>query len=236
LKDEAVEFVLFPNNGAHAMNKKRVFIVDDHPMTRHGLRELINCEPDLSVCGEAGDAQRALQNINQPLPDLVLVDLTLSGKGGLDLIKDLHAIHPSLAMLVVSMHEESVYAERVLRSGARGYIMKTEGGEKLLQAIRKVLEGKLFVSEGMSESIIDVFANPASSKARTALAQLTDREFEVFQLLGQGLTTRQICQRLNLSIPTVGTHRMNIRRKLRLETGPQLVQTAVRWAAGQQLL
>jgi DNA-binding NarL/FixJ family response regulator len=222
-------------NKHRAAKKKRVFILGNHPVTRLGLRRLIDSESDLMTSGEAGDAQDALAMVQPPLPDLVLADLSMAGTSGLEFIRNLRAIHPEVAILVFSMHDERTYAERVLRAGAKGYIMKAEGREKLLHAIREVLGGKRFLSDGMSGDFIADFANPAWSEARTVWRILTDREFEIFQLLGQGLTTRQIAQRLNLSVPTVGTHRMNIKRKLRLETGSQLVQTAVRWAASQQL-
>jgi DNA-binding NarL/FixJ family response regulator len=211
-------------------------IVDDHPMTRRGLVQLISAESDLAVSAEAGSAHQALAALVPPLPDLVLADITMPGKSGLEFIKEMQALHPEVPVLVLSMHDESIYAERVLRSGGRGYIMKTEGGEKLLAAIRQVLSGQIYVSESMSATILAMFANRRSAAADTGLAVLTDREFEVFQLLGQGLSTRQIGARLGISIPTVGTHRMQIKKKLKLETGSQLTQRAVRWAASQQAI
>jgi DNA-binding NarL/FixJ family response regulator len=224
------------NQQADRITQRRIMIVDDHPMTRRGLVQLISAEPDLVVSAEAGSAQQALAVLVPPLPDLVLADITMPGKSGLEFIKEMQALHPEVPVLVLSMHDESIYAERVLRSGGRGYIMKTEGGEKLLTAIRRVLEGQLYVSEGMSATILATFANRRSAAPETGLAVLTDREFEVFQLLGQGLSTRQIGARLGISIPTVGTHRMQIKKKLKLETGSQLTQRAVRWAASQQAI
>jgi DNA-binding NarL/FixJ family response regulator len=212
--------------------KQRVFVLDDHPMTRHGLIQFINCEPDLQVCGEAGGAEQALAAIKPPLPNLILADLSLAGKGGLDFIKEISSMHPHIPVLVLSMHEESVYAERTFRAGARGYIMKTEGGEKLLSAIRQVLDGKRYVSEGMASTIIDIFTQ--SPKPQSSIALLSDREIEVYRLMGEGLSTREISERLKLSIPTIGTHRAHIKKKLQLKSGTQLVQSAVRWAASKQ--
>ena len=214
--------------------RKRVVVVDDHPMTRHGLVQLINAQPDLLVTAEAGDARQAPAAIRPPLPDLVLADITFPGKSGTELIKDLQALHPEVPILVLSMHDESIYAERVLRAGGRGYLMKSEGGEKVLEAIRCVLAGHIYVSQEMSATVLDSLVNRRSSSAETVLSALTDREFEVFQLLGQGCSSRQISQRLAISVPTVGTHRMQIKRKLKLTSATELLQYAVRWSATQQ--
>jgi DNA-binding NarL/FixJ family response regulator len=219
---------------APARAMKRVFVLDDHPITRYGLVQLIRGEPDLVVCGEAGDAREALTALRPPLPDLIMADISLSGRSGFEFIRDALALHPELAILVVSMHEETVYAERALRAGARGYIMKSEGGEKVLAAIRRILEGKAYVSDAMSAIILDVFSRRRAAASETGLAMLTDREFEVFQLLGEGLAMRQIGQRLGLSVPTIGTHRMHIKRKLNLDSGHDLVRYAIRWVAAQQ--
>ncbi len=216
--------------------RRRILVVDDHPMTRHGVTQLINREPDLKVCGEAATAHQALAAIPATRPDLVLADITMPGKSGLEFIKDLQALHPELAVLVMSMHEENIYAERVLRAGGRGYIMKSEGGEKLLAAIRQVLQGQVYVSQSMSAIILDSFTKRRSGMGDARPGVLTDREFEIFQLIGQGLSTHEIGRRLNLSIKTVGTHRLHIKQKLELDTGAQLMQRAVQWAATQQLL
>lgn len=207
-----------------------VLVVDDHPMTRYGMARLIEQEPDLSVCGEAPDACRALTAVKAHKPEVVLADLTMPGVEGLEFIKDLHALHPEVAILVVSMHEEELYAERVLRAGARGYLMKNEGGEKLVEAIRQVLQGKIYLSENMSEKVTAAFSGRRRRAGDTMLSQLTDREFEVFRLLGQGLTTREIGLRLHLSRKTVETHRLHAREKLQIKTGPALMQYAVSWA------
>jgi DNA-binding NarL/FixJ family response regulator len=216
--------------------RKRILILDDHPITRYGLSQLINHEPDLLVCGEAEDAPQALADIRTSRPDLVLADITMPGKNGLEFIKDLQIQQPSLPVLVISMHDESIYAERVLRAGGRGYIMKSAGGEKVLEAIRQVLQGQVYVSKTMSAALLDQFTRRHSAVPESAPAALTDREFEVFQLIGQGLSARQIGQRLNLSPKTVATHRQHIKQKLKLRTGPELIRHAVRWAAAQQLV
>jgi DNA-binding NarL/FixJ family response regulator len=209
--------------------RTRVLIVDDHPMTRAGLVHVINHQPDLVVCGEAENAAEALDALNTSAPDLVLVDITLPGKSGLELIKDVKAIHPGLPILVISMHDESLYAERVLRAGARGYITKHEGGEKLMQAIRHVLSGQIYVSEKMSAHILEIFSNRQALPVRSSIAQLSDREFEVFELLGEGLSGHEIAGRLHLSAKTVDAHRANIKSKLIIKTTSELISFAARW-------
>jgi DNA-binding NarL/FixJ family response regulator len=213
--------------------KQKLFIVDDHPMMRQGLAQLIQNEPDLSVCGEAENGRDAMAAIPAAKPDLVLADITLPDKNGLELIKDLHAIHPGLQVLVISMHEESLYAERVLRAGGRGYIMKQEGGKKLMEAIRQVLSGRIYVSEKMSSKILEAFSGRAPGEGGSPLQKLSDREFEVFQLLGQGRGTREIAEHLHLSVKTVEVHRANIKRKLGMKTAPELIRHAVRWVESQ---
>jgi len=216
--------------------RRRILILDDHPITRYGLTQLINHEPDLLVCGEAESAQLALAAIKSAAPDLVLTDITMPGRSGLEFIKDMQSQHPGVAVLVMSMHDENIYAERVLRAGGRGYIMKNEGGEKLLEAIRQVLQGQVYVSKNMSAALLEFFTPHRSSGREATPGALSDREFEVFQLIGQGLSSQQIAQRFNLSVKTVGTHRQHIMQKLKLRTGPELIRQAVRWAAAQQLV
>jgi DNA-binding NarL/FixJ family response regulator len=216
--------------------RSKILIVDDHPITRHGLAQLLNHEPDLSVCGEAEDAQRALGLIESLEPDLVLSDITMAGKSGLELIKEMQVMHPQVAVLVLSMHDESIYAERILRAGARGYLMKSAGGAELLVAIRQVLRGEVYLSKKMSAKMINLLSGTRAKKNRSAMEMLTDREFEVFQLMGQGLSTREIGQRLHISSKTVDTHRLNIKDKLNLKTLPELMRYAVRWGATQALI
>src|SRR5208283_3617165 len=181
---------------------RKVLIVDDHPMMREGLGQLIGNDPGLEVCGDAGDAQEALEKIAALKPDLVLTDITLPGKNGLELIKDIQALHPGVLVLVLSMHDETLYAERVLRAGGRGYIMKEEGGKKIAQAIRQVLDGHIYVSEKMSAKILEIFSGHGADVATSPVEKLTDREFEVFQLIGQGLNTKQMAEKLHLSAKT----------------------------------
>jgi DNA-binding NarL/FixJ family response regulator len=207
----------------------RVLIVDDHPITRAGLVHLINRQPDLVVCGEAENAAQALDAVEAGKPDLVLADIALPGKSGLELIKDIKAIHSGLPTLVISMHDESLYAERVLRAGARGYITKHEGGEKLMQAIRHVLSGQIYVSEKMSAHILKILSGGPVAPVRSLIAQLSDREFEVFALLGEGASAHEIARRLHLSTKTVDAHRANIKTKLAIKTTSELISYAARW-------
>lgn len=209
--------------------KQQVLIVDDHPMMREGLAQLINHEADLTVCAQAGAAAEAFELVEKTSPDLALVDISLPDKSGLELIKDLHTFYPGLPMLVISMHDESLHAERALRAGARGYIMKQEGGEKLLQAIRQVLGGHIYVSHKMSARILETFSGRRARASRSPIERLTDREFEVFSLIGQGVGTREIAKRLSLSIKTIEVHRANIKQKLGLKGATELVRHAVRW-------
>lgn len=213
--------------------KKKILIVDDHPMMRQGLAQLIQNEPDLAVCAEAGDVREALDNINAGKPDLVLADITLPGRNGLELIKDIGTLHPGLAVLVISMHDESLYAERVLRAGGRGYVMKQEGGKKIMHAIRQVLSGQIYVSEKMSAKILEIFSGHRSGSASSPVEMLTDREFEVFQLIGKGSSTKEIAEQLHISAKTVEVHRVNVKAKLNLKTAPELIRYATRWVETQ---
>ncbi len=206
-----------------------MLIVDDHPMMRTGLARLIDNERDLKVSAEADNARQAMDIAVGQTLDLILLDISLPDKNGLELIKDIRALKPGLPILVVSMHDESLYAERVLRAGGRGYIMKQEGGKMLLQAIRQVLNGQIYVSEKMSAGILESFSGRHAEGAISPVQQLTDREFEVFQLIGQGQSTREIAAHLHLSVKTVEVHRLNIKKKLKLQTATDLVRHAVRW-------
>jgi DNA-binding NarL/FixJ family response regulator len=213
--------------------KAQILIVDDHPMTRAGLTHLINHQADTEVCGEAENAAQALDLLAMSQPDLILIDITLPDKSGLELIKDVKAIRPDLAILVISMHDESLYADRVLRAGARGYITKHEGGEKLIGAIRHVLNGKIYVSESMSSHILEMFSGAPSGADRSSIQNLSDREFEVFQALGEGLSSQQIAKKLHLSAKTVDAHRANIKTKLKINTTAELISFAARWTSTQ---
>jgi len=204
-------------------------------MMRRGLAQLVNQEPDLMACSEAGTAAQALNLVAARPPDLVLADLSLPDRNGLELIKDLQVYHPELPVLVVSVHDESFYAERVLRAGGRGYIMKQEGSRTLMQAIRQVLSGRIYVSERISEKILEIFSGRRTEAATSLEELLSDREFEVFQLIGQGKETREIANYLHLSVKTVEVHRANIRRKLKLTTSTELVRHAIRWTEANSL-
>jgi DNA-binding NarL/FixJ family response regulator len=213
--------------------RRRILLVDDHPFMRAGLAQLIDRQPDMMVCGEAGNPAEALQALAKVKPDLVLSDLTMPGRSGLEFIKDLRAAHDTLAILVVSMHDESVFAERALRAGARGYIMKEAGGENLLTAIRQVLRGEVYVSPRMSARILESLSGGRPRGSHSPIEKLTDREFEVFQLIGQGKSTRDIAAQLHLSPKTVDVHRGNIKEKLGLVDATALIRHAVRWVETQ---
>ncbi len=215
---------------AKTKTAKRILVIDDHPMMRNGLAQLIDNEGDLKVCAEAESAGQAIELVAKQKFDLALCDISLPDKNGLELIKDLRALNPQLPILVVSMHDEMIYAERVLRAGGRGYIMKQEGGVKFLNAIRQVLAGQIYVSEKMSSRILEIFSGRKTPSENSPVAKLSDREFEVFQLIGNGKGTREIAEKLHLSVKTVEVHRANIKEKLAIKTATDLVRFAVRWA------
>ena len=213
--------------------RRKILLVDDHPMMRIGVTTLINAEVDLVVCCQANRAEEALTEIPKCSPDLVVTDMTMPGRGGLELIKDIQALYPRLPVLVVSMHDEMLHAGRALRAGARGYLMKEAGGEKMLEAIRKVLSGQVYVSEKMSAKIFDVFSGRQPRGSHSPIEKLSDREFEVFQLIGQGKSTKDVAHQLNLSSKTVDVHRGHIKEKLELKDATSLVRYAVRWVETQ---
>jgi len=210
--------------------RRRILLVDDHPLVRERLAEIIRREPDLAVCGEAEDRHLALETVEATRPDLVIVDLTLKNSDGLELIKDIHARWPGCQMLVVSMHDESLYAERVLRAGARGYITKQEATRNILRSIRRVLQGHIYLNEAMSTQILARLTAAPKAPAATPADLLADRELQVFELTGRGLNTRQIAVRLHLSPKTVETYRARIREKLQLNRPDDLLQLAIAWA------
>ena len=201
---------------------------------REGLAQVISREPDLMTCCEAGTAKAGMEAIAAHQPDLVLLDITLPDKNGIELIKDICAMHPGLPVMVHSMHDEMLYAERVLRAGGRGYLMKHEGGIKLAHAIRQVLEGGIYVSDKMSAKILAVFSGHRAEMEGSPVEKLSDREFEVFQLIGEGLSTRDMARRLHLSAKTVEAHRVKMKRKLNLGTARELAHYAVRWVESQK--
>ena len=213
--------------------KARVLVVDDHPIIRRGLADLINQEEDLDVCGEATDAHEAIEMVGSLKPDIALVDISLKEINGIELIKHLKGRNAKLPMLVLSMHDETLYAERALRAGARGYVMKQEPPETVIGAIRKVLNGEIYVSEKMSSRLISRMADGNADPTGNPLERLSDRELEVFQLIGQGLRTRQIAERLCLSIKTIESYREHIKHKLDLQNSAELFQHALQWVQGQ---
>jgi DNA-binding NarL/FixJ family response regulator len=217
------------NTAVKSITRKRIMIVDDHPILRKGLAMLINQEPDLIVDGEAEDARRALELIEATMPDMVIVDISLPGIDGVELLKTIKLRHPDLPAIVVSMHDEALFAERALRAGARGYIMKQEAVEKVLTGIRRVLAGEIFVSNRVTTKIVEKFFDGPSGTDTSPLGSLSDREFTVFQLIGQGFGTRQIAEKLHLSVKTVESYRSHIKEKLKLENGTDLLKYAIQW-------
>jgi DNA-binding NarL/FixJ family response regulator len=207
--------------------KAKVFLVDDHPIVRQGLGLLINREPDLVVCGEAEDAPSALQRMASAQPDLMVIDISLDGPDGLELLKTIRLKEPILPVLILSMHEESTYAERTLRAGANGYIMKQEATERVLVAIRRILEGKVYLSERLTNKMLEQFVHGAGSSKNDPLMTLSDRELEVYRLIGAGHGTRQIADQLHVSVKTVESYQAHIKEKLSLRNARELVQHAI---------
>lgn len=213
---------------SESSNRTRIVLVDDHPMVRERLAEVINREEDMIVCGEAEDRGSALEVIGRELPDLAIVDLTLKRSNGLDLIKDLHVMYPKLLVLVLSMQDETLYAERVIRAGAHGYITKQEATRKILNAIREVLGGKVFLSPEISADILSRMLGKSKGAIRS-LEVLSDRELQVFDLVGQGFGTRQIAEQLGLDVKTVETYRSRIKEKLEIRDASELLRKAIAW-------
>ncbi len=212
----------------------RIAVIEDHTLMREGLIQLVNSQPDLEVVAEAGDAAKGLDIVLAQKPDVAIIDITLPGRNGLELIKDIKAQIPDQIVLVISMHDESLYAERALKAGAKGYIMKDADRSSFIDAIRRVIEGGFYVSEKMSAEIFSSFAGKAQG-AKAGVSRLSDREFEIFELLGQGLGTQDIAHRLGISPKTVEVHRAHIREKLEMPTGAAVVRFAVRWIETRNL-
>jgi len=209
--------------------KTRIFIVDDHPIVREGLALMMNREPDLMVCGEAEEAGAALQAIPSARPDFLIVDISLNGPDGLDLLKSIRVRFPSLPVLILSMHDESIYAERALRAGANGYIMKQEATEKVLVAVRQILNQKVYVSDRIANRMLQQYISGSAAEKHSPIAELSDRELEVFRLIGEGHSTRMIAEELHLSVKTVESYQAHIKDKLSLKNGRELVQRAIQW-------
>lgn len=215
---------------AETENVKKILLIDDHPVVRQGLRQLLEQEPDIVVCGEAEDSKTALQLINKLNPDVIIVDLSLNGENGLTLIKRVKTDYPELPCLVLSMHDEVMYAERALRVGATGYIMKHEKPEKVISAIRKILKNEIYLSETMASSIVHKLIKSGKNSSGTVIDNLSNRELEVFQLVGQGKTTRQISEQLHVSVKTTESHRARIKEKMGFKNAAELVQFAIKWS------
>lgn len=213
--------------------RRRVLVVDDHPMMREGLAQLLSGQTDLEVAATAEDAPGALGALESAAPDLAIVDISLRESNGLELIKDLRLRFPRLPVLVLSMHDEALYAERVLRAGAQGYVMKSESGEVILAAIRQVLAGRIHLSEVMATRLLGQLSGRKEARSASPVEGLSDRELEVYSQLGQGRTTREIARMLRVSIKTVEAHRANIKQKLGVATAPELIRHAVHWVESQ---
>ena len=212
------------------VDRKKIVIVDDHPIVRQGLTELINQEDDLVVCGQAEDAHRAMAVIAESKPHVAIVDISLKETSGLELIKDINVRYPDVLVLTLSMHDESLYAERSLRAGAKGYIMKQQATDTVVKAIRQVLAGQVYVSDNMAARMVrKVVGGGRTEIGASAIERLSDRELEVFLLIGQGYGTRQIAEKLYLSIKTIETYRAHLKEKLNLESASELLQYAIQW-------
>jgi DNA-binding NarL/FixJ family response regulator len=214
--------------------KKSVLVVDDHPLMRQGLAMLINQQQDMQVCGEAEEAQAVMQAIAHRRPDIMILDISLSGPDGLELLKSIRASDPDLPVLILSMHDEAIYAERALRARANGYIMKQEATEKVLVAMRRILNGDIYLSDRMSNKMLQQYIGGSPSMIQSRIASLSDRELEVFRLIGEGRATREIAEELHLSIKTVETYQAHLKEKLSLRSGRELIQHAIQWKINEK--
>lgn len=219
---------------ATAKQQIKVFVVDDHPIIRQGLAQLIRQEPDLVYAGEAEDSVDAMRAIETMRPDIVVVDISLKNSSGIELIKDLRIRMPELPILVLSMHDESFYAERVLRAGAKGYVMKEEATEKVVHAIRRILSGEIYLSDRMAATMLSKLVEGRSGGTSFPIERLSDRELEVFELIGHGLGTRQIATKLHLSIKTIESHRANLKVKLQAKSATELLRHAINWVQSEK--
>jgi DNA-binding NarL/FixJ family response regulator len=219
---------------ATGSKKHQVFVVDDHPIVRQGLAQLINREADLAVCGEAGEASAALQAIAGARPDILIIDISLSGPDGLELLKNIRERFPHLPVLVLSMHDESIYAERAVRAGANGYIMKQEATEKVLLAMRRILHGDVYVSDRVSNKMLRQYIGRTEVASHSPIENLSDRELEVFRMIGGGYGTRQIAEELHLSVKTVESYQAHIKEKMAFRSARELVQHAIQWVIGEK--
>jgi len=218
-------------NGNH-----RVLLVDDHPVTCQGVLALINQQPDLQVCGQARDAAAALALVDRLNPHLAVVDISLNGTSGIEFVKNALAMRPRLLILMMSMYDELLYAPRAFRAGARGYIMKHEASEKIVDALRQILDGKAYISHRLKEKLAERVLVSRTHEVEDPVEQLSDREMEVFELIGDGYTTRQIAKRLNLSVKTIDSYREHLKIKLHVTNAPDLLQNAIRWTKTKHLV
>jgi DNA-binding NarL/FixJ family response regulator len=214
--------------------KKTVLVVDDHPLMRQGLALLINQQQDMRVCGEAEEAQAALQAVAQLRPDIMILDISLNGPDGIEILKKIRTTDPDLPVLVLSMHDEAIYAERALRARANGYIMKQEATEKVLVAVRRILSGEVYLSERMSNKMLQQYIGGSPHMIQSRIATLSDRELEVFRRIGEGRATREIAEELHLSVKTVETYQAHIKDKLALRSGRELIQHAIQWKINEK--
>jgi DNA-binding NarL/FixJ family response regulator len=214
-------------------NKKKIFIVDDHPIVRQGLTAIINHEKDLEICGEADEAREAFKAVSELKPDLVIVDITLKNSDGIELTKNLKAQYPTLLVIVLSIHDESTYAERVLRAGAQGYLMKEVVSQNIVSAIRTVLGGEIYVSNKMGKKLLRKLAGGKADTISAPIDSLSDRELEIFRLIGQGYKPSKIAQSMHLSVKTVETYRARIKEKLNLADADELLRYAIQWISSK---
>ena len=225
-----------PPEGIDASDRRKILLVDDHPITRQGVTALINQQPGLVVCGEADNAAKALDLIRDQQPDMAIVDISLKTISGIELMKNIKVQFPKLPVLMMSMHDETLYAERSLRAGAKGYVMKQEANEQILIAINRVLHGDIYLSEKSKEKMLHRMVNNRRENPGFSIDSLSDRELEVFQLIGNGFSTRQIAAKLNLSVKTIDSYREHLKLKLHLAKGSHLVQQAIQWVKSESIV
>ncbi len=216
-------------SNASSSPKRKILLVDDHPIVRQGLAEMLNHEDELAVCGTAENTFEALDQIEKVKPDLVLLDITLKGSNGIEVLKDIKVRHPKLTVLMLSMHDENLYAVRALRAGAAGYVMKHEPADVVVASIRQVLSGEIALSQNMEKRMMKQLVGGGAARTGSPLEDLSDRELEVFRLIGNGSSTRQIAEDLHLSIKTIESHRAHIKEKLNFKNATELVQHAIQW-------
>jgi DNA-binding NarL/FixJ family response regulator len=215
---------------------KKILLVDDHPITRQGLRMLIAQQPGLAVVGESDNAAQAMELAAKLKPDIAIVDIALRSANGIELTKNLKAHSPDLMILIVSMHDEELFAERALRAGARGYLMKHEASERVIEALEKIASGELYISDRVRARMLSRLVNNRTGEVTSPVESLSDREMEVFQLIGNGYATRQIAERLNLSVKTIDSYREHLKLKLNLDSGADLVRYAIQWVKAQDTM